>query len=82
MQASVDAWAVWMGAWFASFWETQDLPALRQVIRLYDQVERVVLHRPIPVDEHLRELVSGVDVQQRIRDVPEERLLRKPDQDV
>ncbi len=29
-----------MGSWFAWFWSAEDLPALRQVIRLYDQVER------------------------------------------
>lgn len=40
MQASADAWATWMGAWFASFWTPEDVPGLRQVIRLYDQVER------------------------------------------
>lgn len=29
-----------MTAWFAAHWTPEDLPALRQVIRLYDQVER------------------------------------------
>lgn len=29
-----------MTAWFAAYWTPEDLPALRQVIRLYDQVER------------------------------------------
>lgn len=40
MPASVDAWATWFGAWFAAFWQPADVPALRQMIRLYDQVER------------------------------------------
>lgn len=40
MPASAEAWSTWMGAWFASFWGPADLPGLRQVIRLYDQVER------------------------------------------
>lgn len=40
MPASREAWKVWMGAWFASFWSPDDLPGLRQVVRLYDQVER------------------------------------------
>ena len=40
MQASLDAWAVWLGAWFAAFWTPADVPGLRQMIRLYDQVER------------------------------------------
>lgn len=40
LKASKDAWSTWMGAWFASFWSPEDLPGLRQVIRLYDQVER------------------------------------------
>lgn len=39
-QASVDAWSTWFAAWFAAFWSPADLPGLRQVIRLYDQVER------------------------------------------
>jgi hypothetical protein len=34
------AWEVWFRAWFASHWTPDDLPGLRQVIRLYDQVER------------------------------------------
>lgn len=29
-----------MGAWFAAHWGPDDLPGLRQLIRLYDQVER------------------------------------------
>jgi hypothetical protein len=40
MKASSDAWKVWMGAWFASHWTPDDIPGLRQLIRLYDQVER------------------------------------------
>ncbi len=40
MPASLEAWRVWMGAWFAYFWTPDDVPGLRQLIRLYDQVER------------------------------------------
>lgn len=40
LAASRTAWRTWMRAWFASYWTADDLPALRQVIRLYDQVER------------------------------------------
>lgn len=40
MPASLDAWGVWFGSWFAAFWTKADLPALRQLVRLYDQVER------------------------------------------
>ena len=40
MQASADAWAVWFGSWFAAFWTASDVPGIRQMIRLYDQVER------------------------------------------
>ena len=29
-----------MASWFAAHWTPSDLPGLRQVIRLYDQVER------------------------------------------
>ena len=38
--ASKTAWKTWLNAWFASFWTPDDLPGLRQVIRLYDQIER------------------------------------------
>jgi hypothetical protein len=40
MPASVEAWRVWLGSWFAAHWTPDDLPGLRQVIRVYDQVER------------------------------------------
>lgn len=40
VKASKEAWTTWMGSWFASFWTPEDVPGLRQVIRLYDQVER------------------------------------------
>lgn len=40
LKASKDAWDVWMRSWFAAHWTPDDLPALRQIIRLYDQVER------------------------------------------
>ena len=40
VEASRLAWETWMGAWFAAFWTPDDLPGLRQVIRIYDQVER------------------------------------------
>jgi hypothetical protein len=40
MPASQEAWTVWMAAWFAAQWTPDDLPGLRQLIRLYDQVER------------------------------------------
>lgn len=38
--AAVEAWHTWMRAWWSAFWSDDDLPALRQLIRLYDQVER------------------------------------------
>ena len=40
MPASLEAWSTWFAAWFAAFWKPSDLPALRQMVRLYDQVER------------------------------------------
>lgn len=40
MPASVEAWNVWMRAWFAAHWTPADLPGLRKVIQLYDQTER------------------------------------------
>jgi hypothetical protein len=39
-QPSLDAWNTWFRAWFAAHWTPDDLPGLRQVIRLYDQLER------------------------------------------
>lgn len=39
-KAAREAWATWFGAWWASHWRPEDIPGLRQVIRLYDQVER------------------------------------------
>lgn len=38
--ATVVAWHTWFAAWFASHWTPDDLPGLRIVIGLYDQVER------------------------------------------
>ena len=38
--ASIIAWDAWFGAWFAAHWTPDDLPGLRIVIRLYDEVER------------------------------------------
>lgn len=40
LKASKEAWEIWMRSWFAAHWTPDDLPGLRQVIRLYDQVER------------------------------------------
>lgn len=40
MPESRKAWQTWMAAWFAAFWTPADLPGLRQLVRLYDQVER------------------------------------------
>lgn len=40
MPASVEAWSTWLGAWFAAHWSPVDLPGLRRVVLLYDQVER------------------------------------------
>jgi hypothetical protein len=37
---------MWMGAWWAAFWTPEDVPALRTVVRLYDQVERGEYQRP------------------------------------
>jgi hypothetical protein len=37
---SREAWDVWMKSWVAAHWTPTDLPGLRQLVRLYDQVER------------------------------------------
>ena len=39
-EASLAAWRTWFAAWFAGHWTPADVPALRQIIRLYDQVQR------------------------------------------
>jgi hypothetical protein len=45
MPASIAAWQTWFSAWFAAHWTPDDLPGLRQLIRLYDQVERSEFQR-------------------------------------
>lgn len=37
---TVEAWSTWMAAWYAAFWTPDDLPALRAMVLLYDQVMR------------------------------------------
>lgn len=34
------AWDTWFAAWFAAHWTPDDVPGLRLVIRMYDEVER------------------------------------------
>lgn len=38
--ASLEAWRTWMGAWYAAFWTPEDLPGLRTMVLLFDQVQR------------------------------------------
>ena len=40
MPPSVAAWTTWMRSWFAAHWTPDDLPALRQIVRTFDQLER------------------------------------------
>lgn len=40
MPASKGAWAAWFKSWFAAHWGPEDLPLIRQTIRVFDQVER------------------------------------------
>lgn len=40
LKPSRDTWDTWMRSWFAAHWTPDDLPGLRVVIRLWDQVER------------------------------------------
>lgn len=40
LKPSRDAWRAWFGAWWASFWTPADLPALRHIIMMFDEVER------------------------------------------
>lgn len=39
-EASRDAWQQWMTSWWASHWDSQDLPVLRQIVALFDAAER------------------------------------------
>ena len=58
MPASVTAWSTWFGAWFAAHWSPVDLPGLRQLVRLYDQVERGEFHRAT----ELRQLMDNYGI--------------------
>ena len=40
VKASRDTWHTWMTSWYAAHWTPEDLPGLRQVIRIWDRVER------------------------------------------
>jgi len=40
LKVTKDAWDIWMRSWFAAFWTPEDLPGLRVIAKLYDQVER------------------------------------------
>ena len=40
LPASEEAWNIWMGAWFASFWTPSDVPGLQVLVRLYDEALR------------------------------------------
>lgn len=40
MPASVEAWGLWFSAWYAAHWSLVDVPAIRHLVALYDQVER------------------------------------------
>ena len=40
MPASLVAWSTWFAAWFAANWMPDDLPVLRLMVRLYDEIER------------------------------------------
>jgi hypothetical protein len=43
--ASRRAWRTWFTSWFAAHWTPADLPGLRHVIMLYDEVERGEMQR-------------------------------------
>lgn len=40
LSASVEAWDLWFGSWWAAFWTPADLPQLRTAIVTYDRVMR------------------------------------------
>lgn len=45
LKASKATWDTWFAAWYAGFWGVEDVPVLRQMIRLYDACERGELQR-------------------------------------
>ena len=55
--------------------------AQRLVVLPVDQVQVPLGREPVAVGDHLRDLERGVDVHERERHVPEERLARQPQQD-
>jgi len=52
LAASRTAWETWFRAWFASHWTPDDLPALRTIVKLYDQVERGEFQRSTELRLH------------------------------
>ena len=40
MPASRSTWTTWFRAWYAAHWRPEDVPALKILIQLYDQVQR------------------------------------------
>jgi hypothetical protein len=40
LPSSRDAWNAWFGAWWAAHWSPDDVPGIRIVVRLFDEVER------------------------------------------
>jgi hypothetical protein len=71
--AAREAWATWMGAWFAAHWTPADLPGLRRVAQLYDMCEQFhespyierdagkAVRRPNPATE-LRQLMDNYGI--------------------
>jgi hypothetical protein len=57
-------------------------PEAGLLVDLDDQVEVVLLGRPLAKLQHFGKLVGGIDMQDGEGDSPGERLLGKPDQDV
>jgi hypothetical protein len=47
MPASLAAWNLWMGGWVAAHWGAEALPALRLLVKIYDQVERGKFERAV-----------------------------------
>lgn len=40
LEVSVETWESWFRAWFSGHWSEADVPGLRQVIALFDKIER------------------------------------------
>lgn len=59
---ALDTWSTWFKAWFAAHWMPEDLPVLRQIIKLYDLVERAGIKASTADRTELRQLMDNYGI--------------------